>query len=341
MVESKAFRTGGSRVSNTIRLAAAQAVRLARTRQPAAIRSRTGCSPSRGSPKLPLRQRRLDCRDGETTENRIDTTFSRKAEEGRINAARGDMSLLTIAYYPNSVAGTFSFLQMKEDVLAERGMVALIDTAKRTLTSSSRDSLRWHVGLDEKVQRDYLAAIADLLDLLEKEHGREKVGIVSISEDKNWVVARWMFLRLLEDATRLYGNSPNLAYVLDMAISQRGLYFHGWREDLAKEARAAILQTVQATLEPSPRDLLQWHVGIDESSQRIYLSAVAKLLDLLEREEQSRSEPGSDVGPAVTAEERSALIDLITDIRSEGRENEAYKGDTDELENRTPPHPDG
>ena len=27
-----------------------------------------------------------------------------------MNAARGDMSLLTIAYYPNSVAGTFSFL---------------------------------------------------------------------------------------------------------------------------------------------------------------------------------------------------------------------------------------
>ena len=83
--------------------------------------------------------------------------------------------------------------QMEEDFLAERGMVALIDTAKRTLTSASRDSLRWHVGLDENVQRAYLAAITDLLDLLEQEHGRERVGIVSISEDKNWVVARWIF----------------------------------------------------------------------------------------------------------------------------------------------------
>ncbi len=220
--------------------------------------------------------------------------------------------------------------QMEEDFLAERGMVALIDTAKRTLTSASRDSLRWHVGLDENVQRAYLAAITDLLDLLEQEHGRERVGIVSISEDKNWVVARWIFLRLLEDAKRLYANSVNLAYVLDMAISQRGLYLHGWREDLAKEAWAAIFQTAQATLKLSPQDTLQWHQGLAEHDQRAYLSSVANLIDLLKLGEQSRSERNSDLGPSVTEEERSAIIDCITEIWKEGRGGETSKRDVDD-----------
>ena len=108
LVQSESRRTGGSRVSNPVRLAAAQARRLAGNRQPATVRSRTGCPPSSRSPQLPLRQRRLDRRDRGTTENRINTTFSWKAEEGRINAARGDIYPPNIAYYPNSVAGTFS-----------------------------------------------------------------------------------------------------------------------------------------------------------------------------------------------------------------------------------------
>src|SRR5271166_13755 len=62
--------------------------------------------PSSGSPQLPLRQRSLDGRDCETTENRINTTFFGKTEEGKINPAHGDMSPPNIAYYPNSVAGT-------------------------------------------------------------------------------------------------------------------------------------------------------------------------------------------------------------------------------------------
>ena len=108
LVESEACGTGGSGVSNPLRLAAAQALRLAGTRQPAAIRSRTGCSASSGSPKLPLRQCRLDRRDGETTENRINTTFSGKTEEGKMHATRRDIASPITAYYPNSVAGTFS-----------------------------------------------------------------------------------------------------------------------------------------------------------------------------------------------------------------------------------------
>ncbi len=100
--------TGRPSVSNPLRLAAAPALRLAPNRQPTAVRSRTGCAPTSGSSRLSLRQRRLDRRDREATQNRFDTTSSRKAEEGKINAARSNISPLYIAYYPNSVAGTFS-----------------------------------------------------------------------------------------------------------------------------------------------------------------------------------------------------------------------------------------
>ena len=61
-----------------------------------------------GSSRLSLRYCRSDRRDREATQNRFDTTSSRKAEEGKINAARSNISPLYFAYYPNSVAGTFS-----------------------------------------------------------------------------------------------------------------------------------------------------------------------------------------------------------------------------------------
>ena len=109
LVEPEARGTGRPSVSNPLRLAAAPALRLAPNRQPTAVRSRTGCAPTSGSSRLSLRQRRLDRRDREATQNRFDTTSSRKAEEGKINAARSNISPLYIAYYPNSVAGTFSF----------------------------------------------------------------------------------------------------------------------------------------------------------------------------------------------------------------------------------------
>ena len=88
LVEPEAAERDDPSVSNPLRLAAAPALRLARNRQPTAVRSRTGCAPTSGSPQLSLRQRRLDRRDREATQNRFDTTSSRKAEEGKINAAR-------------------------------------------------------------------------------------------------------------------------------------------------------------------------------------------------------------------------------------------------------------
>lgn len=176
-------------------------------------------------------------------------------------------------------------LETEEDVLAERAMAALIDTAKTTLKRSSVDSLRWHVDVNEEMQQKYLVAVAELLDFLERERGREKVGVVSVSDDKSWVVARWVFLRLFEDALRLHGQSRDFVYVMNMALSQRGLHFHGWRDDLAEAVRAAIIQTARMTLDPSSQDLLRWHVGLDESSQQTYTEAVANLLDLLDRDE--------------------------------------------------------
>ena len=99
-------RTRGPRVSNSRRLATAQTGRLAGTRQPAAIGSRTGRPPTSGSPQLPLRQCSLDGRDCKTTENRINTTFFGKTEEGKMHATRRDIASPNNAYFPNSVAGT-------------------------------------------------------------------------------------------------------------------------------------------------------------------------------------------------------------------------------------------
>ena len=44
----------------------------------------------------------------------------------------------------------------------------------------------------------------------------------------------------------------------------------------------------------------------------------------------------------MTTEERTALIDLITDVlEKRGKESEAYKGGIDETETGTPSQPDG
>ena len=62
-------------------------VRLAGNRQPTAVRSRTGCCSVERFAAVSLRQRSLDRRDRETTENRINTKSSRKAKKGKISAA--------------------------------------------------------------------------------------------------------------------------------------------------------------------------------------------------------------------------------------------------------------
>ena len=97
--------------------------------------------------------------------------------------------------------------EMVEDSLVERAMAALIETAKTTLEPSARNLLQWHVGLGEEAQRSYLEGIAELLDLLEREKGKEPVGVISISDDKSWVVARWCFLRFSKTRCGFTGRS--------------------------------------------------------------------------------------------------------------------------------------
>ena len=219
----------------------------------------------------------------------------------------------------SGIANSGLHLYLKDEAVARRAMAALIRTAKLILQPSSRHLVQAHVGLPETLQQGYLRALAELIDLLEREKGRERVGVVSILDDNEWVAPQWIFSRFLDDAMRLHGQDPELAKFLKMAIAMNTLRFHRARNDVAKIEIAAILQTVRTTLERSSRDSLNWHVGLDEERQQAYLAAVANLLDFLEKEGRRLDEPPPSAGPKATPEERAALYELITNIWRSGR----------------------
>lgn len=170
---------------------------------------------------------------------------------------------------------------LKDEAVAKRAMAALVQTVKTILDPSTRHLVQSHV-LPEPLNERYLAAIADLLAFLERERERERVAVVSVSDENEWVVPHWIFARFLDDAMRLHGRNPELAEFLERGIGMHALRFHRTREDVAQAQIAAILQTARMTLEPSSRDSLNWHLGLDDERQQAYLAAVANLIDFLE-----------------------------------------------------------
>ena len=247
----------------------------------------------------------------------IATDLHRRLMEDAIRLHGNDPQVVEV--FGDAIAYSGLSFHLKDEAVANRAMAALIETTKTILDPSSRHLVQWHMGLPGPLQEECLASFADLLALLERERGRERVAVVSVSDDNESAVPQWMFVRLLDDAMRLHGQDPELAKFLEMAIGMKRLRFHRARNDVAKTEIAAILQTVRTTLERSSRDSLNWHVGLDEERQQAYLAAVANLLDFLEKEGRRLDEPPPIAGPKATPEERAALRELITNIWRSGR----------------------
>jgi len=212
------------------------------------------------------------------------------------------------------IAASGLSLELLDEILADRVTVALIQTARTILDPSSRHLVQSHLILPEPGRQGYLNALAELIELLEMDRGRERVGVVSVFEDNEWVVPRWILARLLDDAMRYHGQDAELERLLDMAVAAGDLRFNRASIDVAKAEIAAVLQTVRTTIEGSSRDALNWHVGLDDERQQAYLAAVASLRDFLETERRRLDEPPPSADPMPTPEERAALIEAITNI---------------------------
>jgi len=106
------------------------------------------------------------------------------------------------------------------------------------------------------------------------------MAIVSFSDEKGWLVARWLFERFFDDVLRVHPGNDVFRHKVKQAVALDGLHLDRIEDSLRDELWNAIVSTANATLAGRPD--LQWNKGLDADGQVMYRRAVGNLLQMME-----------------------------------------------------------
>lgn len=119
--------------------------------------------------------------------------------------------------------------------------------------------------------------------------------IIKLPSGSDWYKANWAFRQLAEDTIASAPDDGELKYIMEEAQAFGALFINSMQKDVA----AKVINTIRTVAEETLKGKIPGWIRNkpqDAQGQRMYLEAIAELLDLVKKETGGAAQQGSGHG---------------------------------------------